>query len=97
MKLPLLRKIYEAGAYDVFVELLQLRSDADLVAILDKVDKYNADVQMYSTKQALVHIEQLAKGQAKPWPKPKDNSQRAGKAAPSASKKSGGVIRDSKY
>src|SRR5262249_28308449 len=41
MKLPLLRKIYQAGSYDAFAALLAAGRDTDRIAVIDKVDKYH--------------------------------------------------------
>ena len=94
MKLPLLRKIFEAGAYDAFVELLAERGDAERIKLLHKVDEHNPKMQMLSAKDALAHLERLAKGETKPHPKPQQTRKNTGgKTRPPTR----GLLASSKY
>lgn len=90
-KLPLLRSVYQAGAYPAFAQILENLSDEDRAIIIAKLDKHSVGIQMASKREILHHIECLASGTLQPSTKPKP----AKKAKPPAKKVS--VIEGSKY
>jgi hypothetical protein len=93
IKLPLLKTIYRSGSLDSFITLLAKRPDADRIKVLHKIDQYNSKVQMLPAREAFAHVEQLAKGEILPHPKPA----KAPKGAPRKKEPPKGVLASSKY
>ncbi len=96
IKLPLLRSIYQAGAYPAFAQFLTEASDADRSTILNKLDKHRPDLQMRSKSEIMRHIEDLASKRMIPAVKPKAAPE-AKKPKNAATKRQVGIISGSKY
>ena len=95
MKLPLLRAVFQAGAYPAFAQLLGEATNSDLSTILSKIDKYQPN-QMQPRAKILEHMEALASGNIEPTPKPRAPRKSKAKSV-KAPKKKVGIISDSKY
>ncbi|HKJ62981.1 MAG TPA: hypothetical protein VKA94_13490 [Hyphomicrobiales bacterium] len=95
MKLTLLKQIHNAGAFEVFAEMLSKRSDVDRIAILNKVDKHNPRAQMLSKKQSLEHLKNLANGTISPLPKPRTTQSNRKRSSPKTTAKD--LMAASKY
>ena len=71
MKLQLLRSIYNSGVFSHFSDLIELVTDADLLTILGKIDKYNSNIQTPPRAVMIEHVKALAARDFEPDSKPK--------------------------
>jgi hypothetical protein len=71
IKLAKLRALNDAGTLGAFMEGLATRSEADVMAVLGKVDPYRGDILSRPREEKEAHIRELATRRSDPFQKPK--------------------------
>jgi hypothetical protein len=71
VKLPMLRNIHDAGAFAAFADCLATHNEADVIAILRKLDPHRAEILARPRSEMEDHIRSLASGRLEPAGKPK--------------------------
>jgi hypothetical protein len=91
INVPLLKRMNGSEAYTAFKACLGASGEADLIAIVRKLDPHRAGLLTRSGTELVAHLDRLAAGDLEPAPKPqkpKPTRKRSSQAAP----KSGGVL-----
>jgi hypothetical protein len=97
IKLPMLRAMHDAGAFPAFAHCLAAHDEADVIAVLRRVDPHRADMLARSRPEMEVHIRELAAGRLNPAEKPKPvKKPKAPKAASGKPIRNGGVYERSR-
>ena len=97
IKLPMLRAMHDTGAINAFSECLAERDEADVIAVLRKVDPHRADILSSSRREMEAHIRELAAGRIDPAPKPKPPAKsKTPKGASGKSARTGGIYERSR-
>jgi hypothetical protein len=97
IKLPALRAMHDAGAFAAFADCLANHDEADVIAVLRKVDPHRADILARPRPEMEAHIRDLAAGRLGPAEKPKAPKRpKAPKAATGKSVRNGGVYERSR-
>lgn len=100
IKLSMLKAVHHAGAFTAFADCLAAHGEADVIAVLRKVDPHRADILTRSRHEMEAHIRELAAGRIAPAEKPKPpkppKKPKAPKAASGKSARNGGVYERSR-
>lgn len=97
IKLPMLRAMHDTGAFNAFSECLTQHGEADVIAVLRKVDPHRADILSSSRPQMEAHIRELAAGRVVPAPKPKPPAKsKTPKVSSGKSARTGGIYERSR-
>jgi hypothetical protein len=97
IKLPMLRAMHDAGALPAFADCLAAHNEADVIAILRRVDPHRAEILARTRSEMEAHIRELASGRLEPAEKPKPPKKaKAPKAASGKSARNGGVYERSR-
>jgi hypothetical protein len=98
IKLPVLRALHGAGAFNAFSERLAEHSEADVIGILRKVDPNRTEILSGTRAQMESHLRDLAASVIDPAPKPKPAKKpKAPKASSAKPARSGGVYERSRF
>jgi hypothetical protein len=71
IKLPLLSAMHDTGTINAFFQCLAEHGEADVIAVLRKVDPNRAEILSSSRSEMEAHIRELAAGRIQPAAKPK--------------------------
>jgi len=97
IKLPMLRALHDAGAFPAFADCLAAHDEADVIAVLRKVDPHRIDLLIRPRPEMEAHIRELAAGRIDPVEKPKPvKKAKAPKAASGKPVRNGGVFERSR-
>jgi hypothetical protein len=96
IRLPMLRAMHDTGAFAAYFDCLATRDEADVIAVLRKVDPHRTDMLSRTRREIEAHIGELAAGRIDPAKKPKPaNKPKAPKGAP-GKRRNGGVYERSR-
>jgi len=90
INLPMLKQMHGSEAYAAFEACLGASSEADLIAIIRKVDPHCVGILSGTRSELAIHIQRLAAGHA-PTPRTK-RPRTAKKQTATGAPKSGGVL-----
>jgi len=97
IKLPLLKSMHATGAFQAFFGCLTERDEADVIAVLRKLDPHRAELLTRTRAEIEAHIRELAAGRLQPAPKPGSPKKTKTDKGPSGkSARTGGVYERSR-